>query len=160
MINGIMKLFYKEIIKTKISKLPNEQYQINNQLKKIQQFSNKIDKLLLVVLKTLIMISMVLISSKLNIYLAFSVFLFEMIYLFYKKSLKYKIKTNMSNFKINIKASQDSLLQETDKKNISFLISILILGLITKFNIIIFLCICLIFTITIKNIYINYKKNK
>lgn len=38
MINGIMKLFYTEVVKSKISKLPNEQYEINSKFKKYKKY--------------------------------------------------------------------------------------------------------------------------
>ena len=34
MINGIMKLFYTEVVKNKMSKLPNGQYEVNDQFKR------------------------------------------------------------------------------------------------------------------------------
>ena len=46
MINGIMKLFYTEVVKNKMSKLPNGQYEVNDQFKKVQGISIKIDKVL------------------------------------------------------------------------------------------------------------------
>ena len=51
MINGIMKLFYTEVVKNKMSKLPNGQYEVNDQFKKVQGISIKIDKVLFLVFK-------------------------------------------------------------------------------------------------------------
>ena len=47
MINGIMNLFYTEVVKSKISKLPNVQYEINSKFTKVQEISAKIDTILL-----------------------------------------------------------------------------------------------------------------
>ena len=68
MINGIMKLFYTEVVKSKISKLPNEQYEINSKFKKVQEISAKIDTILLYTLKILVAVAILLFSYKINIY--------------------------------------------------------------------------------------------
>ena len=138
MINGIMKLFYTEVVKSKISKLPNEQYEINSKFKKVQEISAKIDTILLYTLKILVAVS----------------------YLFYKKSLKTKVEFEIENIKNNIQENQEQLLKEKGKKDISCLISILLLGLITHFNIVIIISFCLVFGITIKDIYLNYKNKE
>ena len=39
MINGIIKLFYTEVVKTKMKNLPSEQYKIKDQFKKVQEVS-------------------------------------------------------------------------------------------------------------------------
>lgn len=157
MINGIMKLFYTEIVKSKINKLPNEEYKINNQLKKIQEISQKIDKALFYILKALILIVILIIASNINIYFGISAFIIEIAYLFYKKSLKIKVKEEIENIKNNVKINKKQILKEKDKKNIAFLISILLLGVITDFNMIIIISFCLIFIITIRDIYLNFK---
>ena len=64
MINGIMKLFYTEVVKSKISKLPNEQYEINSKFKKVQEISAKIDTILLYTLKILVAVAILLFSYK------------------------------------------------------------------------------------------------
>ena len=87
MINGIMKLFYTEVVKSKISKLPNEQYEINSKFKKVQEISAKIDTILLYTLKILVAVATLLFSYKINIYFGIGMCLVEISYLFYKKSL-------------------------------------------------------------------------
>lgn len=160
MINGIMKLFYTEVVKSKISKLPNEQYEINSKFKKVQEISAKIDTILLYGLKILIAVAILLVSYKINIYFAIGMFLVEISYLFYKKSLKTKVEFEIKNIKNNIQENQEQLLKEKGKKDISCLISILLLGLITHFNIVIIISFCLVFGMTIKDIYLNYKNKE
>ena len=79
---------------------------------------------------------------------------------FYKKSLKTKVEFEIENIKNNIQENQEQLLKEKGKKDISCLISILLLGLITHFNIVIIISFCLVFGITIKDIYLNYKNKE
>ena len=59
-----MKLFYTEVVKSKISKLPNEQYEINSKFKKVQEISAKIDTILLYTLKILVAVAILLFSYK------------------------------------------------------------------------------------------------
>ena len=155
MINGIMKLFYTEVVKSKISKLPNEQYEINSKFKKVQEISAKIDTILLYTLKILVAVAILLFSYKINIYFGIGMCLVEISYLFYKKSLKTKVEFETENIKNNIQENQEQLL-----KDISCLISILLLGLITHFNIVIIISFCLVFGMTIKDIYLNYKNKE
>jgi len=79
MINGIMKLFYTEVVKNKMSKLPNGQYEVNDQFKKVQGISIKIDKVLFLVFKILIALVVLFVASKINIYFGIGVFLTEII---------------------------------------------------------------------------------
>ena len=158
MINGIMKLFYTEVVKSKISKLPNEQYEINSKFKKVQEISAKIDTILLYTLKILVAVAILLFSYKINIYFGIGMCLVEISYLFYKKSLKTKVEFEI--IKNNIQENQEQLLKEKGKKDISCLISILLLGLITHFNIVIIISFCLVFGMTIKDIYLNYKNKE
>ena len=159
MINGIMKLFYTEVVKNKMSKLPNGQYEVNDQFKKVQGISIKIDKVLFLVFKILIALVVLFVASKINIYFGIGVFLTEIIYVLYKKSLKPKVVSEIENIKNNIQENQEQLLKEKGKKDISCLISILLLGLITHFNIVIIISFCLVFGMTIKDIYLNYKNS-
>ena len=160
MINGIMKLFYTEVVKSKISKLPNEQYEINSKFKKVQEISAKIDTILLYTLKILVAVAILLFSYKINIYFGIGMCLVEISYLLYKKSLKTKVEFEIENIKNNIQENQEQLLKEKGKKDISCLISILLLGLITHFNIVIIISFCLVFGMTIKDIYLNYKNKE
>lgn len=51
MLNGIIKLFYTEVVKNKINNLPKDEYEINDQFKKIQNISCKIDSVIFTMLK-------------------------------------------------------------------------------------------------------------
>ena len=135
MINGIMKLFYTEVVKNKMSKLPNGQYEVNDQFKKVQGISIKIDKVLFLVFKILIALVVLFVASKINIY-------FE-----------------IENIKNNINTNGEQILKQKGKKDISFLISILLIGVITHFSWIIILSFCIVLGVTIRDIYLNYKNS-
>ena len=68
--------------------------------------------------------------------------------------------SKIENIKNNIQENQEQLLKKKKKKDISCLISILLLGLITHFNIVIIISFCLVFGMTIKDIYLNYKNKE
>ena len=157
MINGIIKLFYTEVVKTKMKNLPSEQYKINDQFKNVQEVSIKVDMIIFNILKLLAAIMILIISSKINVYFGIGMFFVEFAYVFYKKSLKTKVKSEIKNLKTNIYNCQQQFLKEKGKKDISFLISILLLGLITGFTWVVNLSFCLVFIITIRDIYVNYK---
>ncbi len=90
MINGIMKLFYTEVVKNKMSKLPNGQYEVNDQFKRYKEFLSRLIKYFFLVFKILIALVVLFVASKINIYFGIGVFLTEIIYVLYKKSLKPK----------------------------------------------------------------------
>ena len=159
MINGIMKLFYTEVVKNKMSKLPNGQYEVNDQFKKVQGISIKIDKVLFLVFKILIALVVLFVASKINIYFGIGVFLTEIIYVLYRKSLKPKVVSEIENIKNNINTNGEQILKQKGKKDISFLISILLIGVITHFSLIIILSFCIVLGVTIRDIYLNYKNS-
>ena len=46
MINNIIKLFYSEVVKTKMSNMPNEDYELRDGCKKFRKITLKIDSYL------------------------------------------------------------------------------------------------------------------
>ena len=160
MINGIIKLFYTEIVKNKMKNLPKEEYELNDQFKKIQNVSFKIDRLMFIVLKIFIALSILLVSFRQSVYLGIGMFFVELSYIFYKRTFKTKVKSEINNIKTNINNNKENILKQNGKKNMSFLISILLLGVITGFSKILVVCFFIVFIVTIKDIYINYRDNR
>lgn len=159
MINGIMKLFYTEVVKNKMSKLPNGEYEVNDKFKKVQGISIKIDKALFLLFKILIALVILYVAYKINIYFGIGVLLIEIMYLFYKRSLKKKVVFEIENIKNNINTNGEQILRQKGKKDISFLVSIALIGVITRFNWIIILSFCIVLGVTIRDIYLNYKSD-
>ena len=89
MINGIIKLFYTEVVKTKMKNLPSEQYKIKDQFKKVQEVSIMVDMIIFNILKLLAAIMILIISSKINVYFGIGMFFVEFAYVFYKKREEY-----------------------------------------------------------------------
>lgn len=159
MLNGIIKLFYTEVVKNKINNLPKEEYEINDQFKKIQNISYKIDSVVFAILKIFTAIFILLVCYKINVYFAIGAFFIEFAYIFYKKSFKTKAESEISTIKENINKSKESILKEKGKRDISFLLSILLIGLVTGFTWVLALCFFVVFAITIRDIYANFKNN-
>ena len=159
MLNGIIKLFYTEVVKNKINNLPKEEYEINDQFKKIQNISYKIDSVVFAILKIFTAIFILLFCYKINVYFAIGAFFIEFAYIFYKKSFKTKAESEISTIKENINKSKESILKEKGKRDISFLLSILLIGLVTGFTWVLALCFFVVFAITIRDIYANFKNN-
>ena len=59
----------------------------------------------------------------------------------------------------NINTNGEQILKQKGKKDISFLISILLIGVITHFSWIIILSFCIVLGVTIRDIYLNYKNS-
>ena len=51
MINGIIKLFYSEVVKTNMKKMPNGEYSLKDEYKEIKNLTLKIDSLALNIIK-------------------------------------------------------------------------------------------------------------
>lgn len=107
----------------------------------------------------LIALVVLFVASKINIYFGIGVFLTEIIYVLYKKSLKPKVVSEIENIKNNINTNGEQILKQKGKKDISFLISILLIGVITHFSWIIILSFCIVLGVTIRDIYLNYKNS-
>ena len=54
MINSIIKLFYSEVVKTKMSNMPNKNYELRNGCKKVRNVTLKIDSFLFKGLKIIL----------------------------------------------------------------------------------------------------------
>ena len=157
MINGILKLFYTEIVKNKIKNLPQEEYEIKDKFKKVQDISCKVDLIAFRVFKYLIGVFIFILSLKINIYFGIGVFFVELLYIIYKNSFKVKVETEVSNIKNNIKTNSQNILREKGQRNISILISLLFLGIIFDFTWIVIVSFFIVFIDTIRIVYINYK---
>ncbi|MGM9534432.1 MAG: hypothetical protein ACI3VR_04235 [Intestinibacter sp.] len=159
MLNGIIKLFYTEVVKNKINNLPKDQYEINDQFKKIQNIFFKIDTIAFAILKIFTAIFILLICYKINVYFAICAFFIEFAYIFYQKSFKTKAEYEINTIKENINKNKEAILKEKGKRDISFLLSILLIGIFTGFTWVLALSFFVVFTITIRDIYVNFKNN-
>lgn len=157
MINGLIKLFYSEIVKTNIKKMPSGEYALKEQYKEIKNLTVKIDSLALKSIKLILCMMILILSFEINTILGIGVFLIEFLYIIYKRSLEKQILYKIENLKKNIEIPTLDILTEKGKSGINTLIILLILGIITNFNWSIVLSFIVVFLFTIKDIYSNIK---
>ena len=157
MINGLIKLFYSEIVKTNIKKMPSGEYALKEQYKEIKNLTVKIDSLALKSIKLILCMIILILSFEINTILGIGVFLIEFLYIIYKRNLEKQILDKIENLKKNIEVPTLDILTEKGKSGINTLIILLILGIITNFNWSILLSFIVVFLFTIKDIYSNIK---
>ena len=158
MINNIIKLFYSEVVKTKMSNMPNEDYELRDGCKKFRKITLKIDSYLFKGLKIILALFILYLSFHVKIYLGIGVLLVEGIYLVYKVSYEKQVKAAIENVKNNIETSADHLVTENGKRGINLLITLLIISVITGFNYFIGISFIIVFIYTARNIYECFKQ--
>ena len=144
MINGIIKLFYSEVVKAKMKNLPSpsSEYKLRDECKDIQNITLKIDSVFFKGLKLIFGVLILFLAFNIKFILGIEVFLLEITYVIYKRNLEVRIK--------------DSL-DEKGKSGINLLASLIIIGILTGFNYIIVISFLTVFLFTIKHICSNIK---
>ena len=158
MINNIIKLFYSEVVKTKMSNMPNEDYELRDGCKKFRKITLKIDSYLFKGLKIILALFILYLSFHVKIYLGIGVLLVEGIYLVYKVSYEKQVKAAIENVKNNIETSADHIVNENGKRGINLLITLLIISVITGVNYFIGISFIIVFIYTARNIYECFKQ--
>ncbi|HJG97342.1 MAG TPA: hypothetical protein K8V90_09595 [Romboutsia timonensis] len=157
MINGIIKLFYSEVVKANIKKMPSGEYSLKDEYKEIKNLTLKIDSLAIKLIKFMIGIIALILAFEINPILGIGLFLIEFLYVIYKKNLEQQILESINHLKDNIEIPKLDILTEKGKSGINILITLLILGIITNFNWPIVVSFIVVFLFTIKDIYSNIK---
>lgn len=157
MINGIIKLFYSEVVKVNMRKMPNGEYSLKDEYKEIQNLTLKIDSLAIKLIKFTIGIIILIVGFEINKILGLGIFLIEFLYIIYKRKLEDSVIESINNFKNNIDITTLDIFSERAKSGINILITLLLLGFITSFNWAIVLSFIVVFLFTIKDIYSNIK---
>lgn len=157
MINGIIKLFYSEVVKTNIKKMPIGEYSLKDEYKEIKNLTLKIDSLMIKIIKFMVGIITIILAFEINTILGIGLFLIEILYAIYKRNLEQQILDNIKNLKDNVEMTTLDILTDRGKSGINILITLLILGLITNFNWSIVISFIVVFLFTIKDIYSNIK---
>ena len=158
MINNIIKLFYSEVVKTKMINMPNEDYELRGGFKELHNVTLKIDSVFFKGIKILLALFILYLAFNAKLYLGIGVLLIEVIYLVYKKNYEKRIKEAIENVKNNIEISKKQIINEESKKCINLLITLLVISIFTGFNYIIALSFLLVFLYTAKNLYISNKE--
>lgn len=157
MINGIIKLFYSEVVKTKIKNMQNNEYTFREEYEDIRNITLKVDSLFFKIIKFMVGILLLAISFEINIKFAIGVLLIEVAYLLYKFKLETQVLEAINDIKNNIELPSIDVISERGKSGINALIIILLIGLITNFNWSIVISFIVVFIFTIKDIYSNIK---
>lgn len=157
MINGIIRLFYSEIVKTKIKNLPSSEYELRKEGKDIQNITLRIDSVFFKSLKFIIGIFALIVAFDIKIILGIEVLLLEIAYFFYKRKLEVNVKEYIENMKNSIEVTRDNVLDEKGKSGINVLITLIIIGVLTGFNTILVISFLTVFLFTIKHICSNIK---
>lgn len=157
MINGIIKLFYSEVVKTNIKKMPNGEYSLKDEYKEIKNLTLKIDSLALKIIKFIIGIITLILAFEINTILGIGLFLIEFLYIIYKRNLEQQILERIKHLKNNVEMTTLDVLTDKGKSGINILTTLLILGIITNFNWSIVISFIVVFIFTMKDIYSNIK---
>lgn len=158
MINSIIKLFYSEVVKTKMSNMPNKDYELRKGCKEFRNITLKIDSYLLKGLKIILALFILYLSFHVRALLGVGVLLVEITYLIYKVSYEKQVKEAIENVKNNIEISADQLINENGKRGINLLITLLIISLLTGFNYFIGISFVIVFIYTARNIYEGFRQ--
>ena len=132
MINGIIKLFYSEVVKTKIKNMQNNEYTFREEYEDIRNITLKVDSLFFKIIKFMVGILLLAISFEINIKFAIGVLLIEVAYLLYKFKLESQVLEAISDIKNNIELPSIDVISERGKSGINALIILLLIGLITN----------------------------
>ncbi|MEW9080357.1 hypothetical protein [Terrisporobacter glycolicus] len=158
MINNIIKLFYSEIVKTKMSNMPNKDYELRKGCKEFRNITLKIDSYLFKGLKIILALFILYLSFNVRMLLGVGVLLVEVTYLVYKVSYEKQVKEAIENVKNNIEISTNNFINENGKRGINLLITLLIISLLTGFNYFIGISFIIVFIYTIRSIYEGFKQ--
>ena len=157
-IYNMIKLFYSEVVKTKMGNMPNEEYELRNGFQELHNVTLKVDSVILKGIKLLMAVFILYVAFNTRIFIGVGVLLIEGIYIFYKKNYEKKVKIAIENVKNNMEISKEQLINEDGKKGINLLITLLVISIFTGFNYIIAISFILVFLYTAKNLYIAYKE--
>jgi hypothetical protein len=161
-INGIIKLFYSEVVKSKMKNMPNKDYYLRDEFKDISNISMKIDNFFIIAFKIILIMAVVFITLSINIILGIGSILVLLVYGLYKiyveNQIKDQVKEGIGYIRNNIEQGGQNIVTGSIKQKINALISLLLIGIFSDFNFIIIGCFILVFMFTMKDIYSNINK--
>ncbi|MDU4860302.1 MAG: hypothetical protein E6356_01395 [Terrisporobacter othiniensis] len=158
MINSIIKLFYSEVVKTKMSNMPNKDYELRKGCREFRNITLKIDSYLFKGLKIILALFILYLSFSVKMLLGVGVLLVEVTYLVYKVSYEKQVREAIKNVKNNIEISANNFINENGKRGINLLITLIIISMLTGFNYFIGISFIIVFIYTVRNIYEGFKQ--
>lgn len=157
MINGIIKLFYSEIVKAKMKSMPSNEYTLRDECKDFKNITLKIDSIFFKSIKLIIGTIILLMAFNISVMFGVGILLVEIAYVVYKRSIEKQVKERIHDIKSNIEITSTDIVSERGKSGINVLIILLVIGMLTSFNWSVILSFITVFMFTIKDIYSNIK---
>lgn len=160
MINGIIKLFYSEVVKTKMKSMPSmpaEEYTLREECRELKNITLKIDSIFFKAIKFIIGVAVLLMAFNISTILGIGTILVEVAYIVYKRNIEQQVKERIHNIKNNINTPSIDIISQRGKSGINVLIILLVIGILTSFNWSIVLSFITVFMFTMKDIYSNIK---
>lgn len=165
MINGMIKLFYSEIVKTKMKQMKqveeDDEIELKDEFRMVREITFRIDSIFFRVLKIIGICFLTIIGFNINIFLGIGILLTSMFYLIYKIRieeyfLEY-IEEVVEDIEYNIRVNRLYKIREKITSKLSILISLLVLGIILDFNIFIIFSFVVVCIFTIRDMYSNIR---
>ncbi|MEF9991025.1 MAG: hypothetical protein RRZ84_01295 [Romboutsia sp.] len=157
MINGIIKLFYSEVVKTKMKTMPSSSYELREECRELKNITLKIDSIFFKMIKFIIGVSILIIAFNISLIFGIGMFLVEVAYVIYKRNIEQQVKESIDNIKNNIEINSISMISDRGRSGINVLLILLSIGIFSSFNWAIVLSFVTVFLFTIKDIYSNIK---
>ena len=119
MINGIIKLFYSEVVKARMKNLPSpsSEYKLRDECKDIQNTTLKIDSVFFKGLKLIFGVLILFLAFNIKFILGIEVFLLEITYVIYKRNLEVRIKDSLENIRNSIEITATNVLDYNRHSN-------------------------------------------
>ncbi len=157
MINNIIKMFYSDVVKTKMGSMTNNEYELRPGCEKIIARLLKIENYILKTIKFILICFALYLTFKSSILLGFGLVLISTIYYTYKLRYKEKVKMFIEDKKNNSKEFINRFINEKGKIGINLLITLMIITIFTGFNYFIGVSFIIVSIYTIGNIYQSFK---
>ncbi|MGL5717449.1 MAG: hypothetical protein ACRCXT_09160 [Paraclostridium sp.] len=153
MINGIIKLFYNDKVKSSMKNMPNKRYLLDNRIRRLKKISNTMDEVIKYILQVAIITSILIISFNNSLLLSCTIIAIMSINIIYKKHCNNDLPNNYRN-KIN---SFKNIFKDV-KKNLFAISSVFLIGIASDFNYVIVACLAILLVFTTKEIYSNINR--
>lgn len=157
MLNGMIKLFYSEVVKVNINKMSSSDYIIREELRNLNDVTLKIDSFIFKLIKIIFAMIFCFIGFEINLKLGIGILLTTALYFIYKKMLENQIKIYIRDVKNNVSPKNIDFLTQKSASGLNILVTLLIIGFLTDFNFSIIISFTIVFLFTIKDICSNIK---
>ncbi|MDR0880025.1 MAG: hypothetical protein LBN09_04885 [Clostridioides sp.] len=155
MVDGLIKLFYSEIVKAKMGNMNTGEYELNRGGREIRNITLKIDSVFLKTIKIALILLFFFTAFRVNRVLALGVLLVSGFYLFYKQKLEVETKKYIAGIKDRDSVEKILVIKEKAKVGMNSLLTLLFIGVIMGFNWVIVISFVIVFVFTVKKIMLK-----